>query len=919
MRPILYSGDETLFTSEGRGRLADCTRCIVTEERNGIYLCEFDYPVTGPMYAALLEGGIVGVIHDDNHDIQPFDIYGHTAPLDGVVTFYASHISYRLSNIILRPMTADSCANALAAFETQTYNRNPFSFWTDKAVSGAWKNDVPSSVKACLGGQQGSILDVYGKGEYQFDRWTVRLYTNRGNDNGVSIRYGVNLTSLTEDVDASEMYTAVAPYWKSADGSVVVTLPEGFVVAGEVPVKTYPWTTETGEIITTEDGTPIEFSVAQIMPVPMDLTEAFQDAPTVAQLRAAAQSRLNSSEAWLPKQNIKISFVDLAHTEDYKDVAALQRVSLCDRVNVYCGPLGVTAAKVQVVRVVYNVLTEQYDEIELGQPRTNFADTIMARVEQLVAGYPSMDVLEGAIDSATRQITGATDSHVKFVYDANGGLQEILIMDTDDIATARKIWRWNSGGLGYSSNGYAGPYGLAITQDGAIVADFITTGALNAGIIKTGTLSADRIAANSIAVGKLTGTISGGLNNSWVLDLTNGTLTIGNISAANITTGTLSADRIAANSIAVGKLTGTISGGLNNSWVLDLTNGTLTIGNISAANITTGTMVADRISGGTLKLGGDNNINGSFTVIDSQGRTIGTWDNNGINITKGGFAVTSGYDTITINTDNIPFKIAHDDTAEGWEESLEFSDGVMRMAYGNASNAQRTMNLSAAYGLAFKAPNNYSIGISIDTSPNGNSLYGAYIKGNEIRMATAGHSGTQFLVNAPASGNTSVSTSVDSVDIFGTNCTTSIYGRLTVYGTKSRVVQTDQYADRLLYCYETPSPMFGDVGEGVIGVDGMCYVAIDPVFAQTIATNAYQVFLQRYGDGDCYVKERRGGWFVVSGTPGLSFGWEIKAKQRDYDQRRLERNDEPFTVPAQSYGADAAAYIDDLKKARISA
>lgn len=144
-------------------------------------------------------------------------------------------------------------------------------------------------------------------------------------------------------------------------------------------------------------------------------------------------------------------------------------------------------------------------------------------------------------------------------------------------------------------------------------------------------------------------------------------------------------------------------------------------------------------------------------------------------------------------------------------------------------------------------------------------------------------------------------------------------GDLLVGGTKSRVVNTDQYADRLLYCYETTSPMFGDVGEGVIGEDGLCYVTIDPVFAQTIATNAYQVFLQRYGDGDCYVKERRGGWFVVSGTPGLPFGWEIKAKQRDYDQRRIDRNDEPFTVPAQSYGADAAAYITDLKKGRISA
>ncbi len=93
----------------------------------------------------------------------------------------------------------------------------------------------------------------------------------------------------------------------------------------------------------------------------------------------------------------------------------------------------------------------------------------------------------------------------------------------------------------------------------------------------------------------------------------------------------------------------------------------------------------------------------------------------------------------------------------------------------------------------------------------------------------------------------------------------------------------------------------------------------DAVFAQTVVTQQYQVFLQRYGEGECWVRERKGAYFIVQGTPGLAFGWEIKAKQRDYDQLRLERADEPFTVPEQSYGADAAQYIEDIRKERISA
>lgn len=103
----------------------------------------------------------------------------------------------------------------------------------------------------------------------------------------------------------------------------------------------------------------------------------------------------------------------------------------------------------------------------------------------------TLSAVQQAVDQATEDITGAKDSHVRFMYDSSGGLQEILIMDTDDIATAVKVWRWNSGGLGYSRNGYAGPYTTAITQSGSIVADFITTGILNANLIRTGIITGE--------------------------------------------------------------------------------------------------------------------------------------------------------------------------------------------------------------------------------------------------------------------------------------------------------------------------------------------------------------------------------------------------------------------------------------------
>ena len=137
-------------------------------------------------------------------------------------------------------------------------------------------------------------------------------------------------------------------------------------------------------------------------------------------------------------------------------------------------------------------------------------------------------------------------------------------------------------------------------------------------------------------------------------------------------------------------------------------------------------------------------------------------------------------------------------------------------------------------------------------------------------------------------------------------------GSMQVYGTKNRIVETENYAERLQYCYETPTPMFGDVGEGAIDKTGKCYVWLDDVFAETIDTDVqYQVFLQAYGEGNVYVNERSPSYFVVCGTPGLAFGWEIKAVQKGYDTVRLES----FEKPVHEETATDVTYqlLDDLE------
>ena len=138
-----------------------------------------------------------------------------------------------------------------------------------------------------------------------------------------------------------------------------------------------------------------------------------------------------------------------------------------------------------------------------------------------------------------------------------------------------------------------------------------------------------------------------------------------------------------------------------------------------------------------------------------------------------------------------------------------------------------------------------------------------------------------------------------------------MYGTLSVTGTKSRKVETPDYAGRLLYCYEMPSPIFGDTGEGKLDEEGVCYIGIDDILSETISAKIeYQVFLQKEGPGDIWVDEKKPNYFCVKGTPNLKFAWELKAKQKGYEYERLEDAD---TLEYEEDNSIASAYADDIK------
>ena len=496
MIPILYERGETAFTSNGLGRLPDCGMCQVTEERNGIFEVQFTYPVTGHNYAAIQEGRIIFCTHDESGVAQPFDIYARTQPIDGVVTFYAHHISYRLSRIILKPFTANNCAAALAEMETQTYNPNPFTFWTDKASSGSFSVTVPQPLRETLGGQAGSILDAFGKGDYEWDRFTVKLWHNRGRDTGVTIRYGVNMVDYNRDINYWEAYSGAVPYWTDP---------------------------ETGDMVTPGVVYAPGYDASNAEVIAMDLSEEWDTRPTEEQVSARALKRMRDNKSWLPTDNIKVSFAQLWQTEEYADVAPLQRLRLCDRVNVVYGPGGVAVNNVQIIRVVWDALLDRYDSMELGTARASLDQMIRQEVtDGVLKIVPTKTYLETAIAYATDLIKGGQGGHLVINTDADGHPNELLIMDTDDISTAVNVWRWNLNGLGHSHNGYNGPFDdVAITMDGKINANMIVTGFMSAARLSGGTIDGNTVNAKQLQIVDANNNVIASFSGSVVIGKTN--------------------------------------------------------------------------------------------------------------------------------------------------------------------------------------------------------------------------------------------------------------------------------------------------------------------------------------------------------------------------------------------------------------
>lgn len=793
---ILHDKTNNDWNSLGFGPLVDAMNPKVTREKHGIYDLQFQYPVNGPLFNELKIGR--WIVSDAGPTIvsqaQRFEIATISKPIDGIVTVYCEHKRYQLLRTIVKvgeKMSTTKAQLALNRLLQLSEPKSDFTYFSDVQTDAGMDFSDPAkfeNVQSALGGVRGSILDNFG-GEYLFDNNKVSLLQSAGKESNVIIAYGKNLTDITQEESIESTYTSVYGWAKDEEGKVI-TLPETYIDSEYVGSYTQ-------RRIQMKD-----FSDEAIT--------------TAAQLRTAVQNFIKNNKIGVPKVSIKAKYEELSSSVNAENLKLLESIDLCDYVTISFNQLGINTSA-QIVKTVWNVGLDKYDSVELGDARTDFAKVIEDNKTDTGQIEDKLGWLEDAQNEASDILNNPGKGNV-VIYPSLADPQEILIMDTKDINTARNIWKWNAGGLGFSSTGYNGTYGLAMTNNGAIVADRITTGTLRAIDIVGVTIS-----GATVTGGK---TVTEGENFTSIIE--------------------------------DGKIT----------WTNNQTNQEffqIKAGEVRGSN--NGNTIGIRpMKGDSIFLGQDEDWYGSEKSQFRFSPDIGTLNAE---------MVSDKYSTMggTVN-----FK-AH---GVGSKPNIAYSKEKSLQLYMDASESNPNIRLG-------------TLGTLWDNNGSGTSwLSDLYFNNIYTELRTQTKRGTTFLNEAyifltnggSSSKSSSISISADASVHISTKAFT-VGG-----GTKNATVRTENYGDRLLNSYETAEVYFADYGEAVTDEMGKVRVDIDPVFAETIVTSRYMVFLTPTQLTTCAVTHEDTEYFIIeTEKPNVLVRWNLVAHRLDFQDLRLQEDD----------------------------
>lgn len=358
MRPILYNANETAFETYGLGEI-DATKAQVTRERNGNYTLYIEYPASGPLAGTFKNDMRIKSDAGLRTKNQTFFISRISKDSTGILKIYAKHISHLTEKMAIRNNTnaTGTAQAALAIWALNALGGIRFDTWSDIDLTSktSWNIADFKTARDALGGVKGSILDVWG-GEYEFDNTVIRLHKQLGRKSPTVLEYGRNILRAEDDQDIEGAYTSVYPYATytpenqgNGDGGstsqqITVELPEKYV-----------------------DGPYIGlYNERRVLIV--DFSSNFKDkeVPTIDKLRRLAKEYAINNRLGLPKINTKIEYVDLSKTLDYKLTQILEEAELCDIVPVYYPQIGLTSEDAKLTTIIYDVLLEQNDSVEVG-------------------------------------------------------------------------------------------------------------------------------------------------------------------------------------------------------------------------------------------------------------------------------------------------------------------------------------------------------------------------------------------------------------------------------------------------------------------------------------------------------------------------------------------------------------------------
>ncbi|TKM65525.1 phage tail spike protein [Enterococcus faecalis] len=426
---------------------------------NGAYRFYGNYARDGQYRSYLKKGNFLKAQVEDG-SYQYFEIYNIKKNLQSV-SVTARHIGFMANkNFIINSFTANGNGTQIMNnLKSALTFKQRFSYLSNVGTTHQFTAKQVGPIDAIIGSNNGNqnLTGVTG-GELEMDNFNLKLVKQIGADNGFRIDFGINLEAIDEDYD---------------DESIINSL---FLIGG-VPDNDYD-----------QDKEPITYGFLEIAGV-NDSNRRIgkrenSECKTVDELKKWGQSLFDKDRIHEPKVTHTISMVALEHTLEYEDMyEELSSLHFGDVVHVRAKEVDIEVTE-RMVEYTWFPTLGKFKNIVLGNDLSLYTSTVNNQTQELKQKIDNRtETLVQNVLNATAWITGNSGGHV--VFRPEKAPSEILIMDKNKVATAKRVWRWNLNGLGYSSNGVNGPFELAMTSKGEIVADFIKVGIINANVLQT--------------------------------------------------------------------------------------------------------------------------------------------------------------------------------------------------------------------------------------------------------------------------------------------------------------------------------------------------------------------------------------------------------------------------------------------------